>query len=198
MIGFLKKQFYRSLFVLIFPVGWLVGYYVFYSQLPMESHVVDKADVIVVLTGGRNRLKEGVLLLQRYKAPHLFVSGVSKNVRVKQLIKGRSPSLYDKITFGYEATTTKENALEFFAWQKTHPVKSVLLVTNDYHMPRSLLEFHHLMPHLKVIPYPVKSRSLRVHPNDPLRAAYTIAGEYTKYLVVHVRQWLETLMASSW
>lgn len=198
MIGFIKRQFLIALFVLIFPVSWLAGYYVFYRALPMENHFVEKADVIVVLTGGRNRLKEGVLLLQRNMAPHLFVTGVGKGVRINQIVKGRSQTFYSKITLGYEAITTKENAEEFFAWQKTHPVQSILLVTHDYHMPRSLLEFRHLMPHLKIIPYPVKSRSLKVHPRDPLKAAYMIAGEYTKYLVIQVRQWLESLMASSW
>lgn len=194
MITFIKRQILVSLFILLMPSTWLLGYTFFYRHLPEEPLSVKKADAIVVLTGGRNRLKEGVLLLQRQKAPKLYISGVRENIKITHLLKGRNQAFYDKVTLSYEATNTRENAQDVASWTKKHGLKSIILVTNDYHMPRSLLETRRLLPDLTIYPYAVASHSLKYYRNEPLKAAYLIAEEYSKFLFVYAKYRLEALM----
>lgn len=186
-----------SLLVLLLPGSWLVGYSFFYRNLPDEETHVKNADAIVVLTGGRNRLKEGVLLLQRNKAPKLFISGVGEKIKIQDLLRGRNQAFYSRVTLGHEATNTRENAQEVAKWSQSQGLHSMILVTNDYHMPRSLLEVKRLLPNLTIYPYAVKSRSLKYYRNEPLKAAYLIAEEYSKYLFVAARYSLEAFMSSS-
>jgi uncharacterized SAM-binding protein YcdF (DUF218 family) len=64
----------------------------------------------------------------------------------------------------------------------------VILVTNNYHMPRSLLELGRLLDREELEPYPVVNANLEnggwmVRP-DALRVLFT---EYNKYLVALAR-----------
>ena len=47
-----------------------------------------KTDAIVVLTGGRGRIEEGVRLYREQKARWLFLIGVDPSVQKKDLFKG--------------------------------------------------------------------------------------------------------------
>jgi len=120
-------------------------------------------------------------------AKKLFVSGVEHGVEVAELLKRAHvvPGAGDgAIVLGHDAESTAANADETAAWMRTEDFHSLRLVTANYHMRRSLLEFHHAMPDVKVIPHPVFPSAVR-------RATWfewpgnlhVIALEYTKYLV---------------
>lgn len=153
-------------------------------------------DAIVVLTGGSLRLDEGLALLSAGKGKKLFVSGVHRGVDVKQLLRlsRQSPDALDCcVILGYAADNTEGNARETAIWIKSENYRSLLLVTANYHMPRSLLEFHQTMPNLQIIPYPV------VPPNVPLddwwvkpKTAILLAGEFNKYIYAWLRFRLQT------
>ena len=164
-------------------------------QKPIEAK--RSTDAIVVLTGGSDRLKEGLTLLTDKKAKKLFVSGVYRGNDVRRLleIQQRSPAdLLCCISLGYNATSTAGNAIETAGWIADQNYHSLRLVTANYHMPRSLLEFHHLMPTLEIIPHAVfpaqfKRAQWWLWPGT----AALIISEYTKYIVASTRRKLDKL-----
>src|SRR5690606_9365765 len=99
--------------------------------------------------GGSERLSEGRRLLTRQLADKLFISGVYRGVEVDELLSaGKSdPRLISCcVILGHVAENTRGNALETAVWVYEEGYKSLRIVTANYHMPRSLLEFRSLMP----------------------------------------------------
>lgn len=185
-----------ALLALILAV-WLYGLFDFVAGLP--DHVQDPnrhTDAIVVPTGGSERLAEGVRLLVRGYAGKLFISGVNAQTRLADLIaslppdiKEPSPTLVDCcIVLGHAAGSTLGNAAETAAWMRAEDFHSLRLVTADYHMPRSLLEFHHAMPDVEIVIHPVFPDQLRREDwwRSPGTAGLLI-DEYDKYLVAFLR-----------
>lgn len=139
--------------------AWGAGLIVFVNSIPRT--VVDedtRADAIVVLTGGSERLSTGLRLLRDNKADRVFVSGVFPGVEVEALIKlagAGSSDVAGRVEAGHGARNTAGNATETAAWMRRHGYRKLRLVTGSYHMPRSLLEFRHALPEAVVIPHPV-------------------------------------------
>ena len=194
-----RRNFARLLVVLLLlVVGWIIGLVAFVARIPAPDEVAEAAaDAAVVLTGGGGRLETGLALLGEGRARKLFVSGVHADVDVAALLAslpaGSAPAL-DRatvaccISLGHEAADTKENAEETAAWIRAEHFASLSLVTADYHMPRSLLEFHRAMPEIRIQPYPVFPEQLR---RDgwwrwPGTTSLLIR-EYNKYLVALAR-----------
>ncbi len=165
---------------------WTWGLFRFVDDIPTAvADATTRTDGIVVLTGGTQRLGEGLDLLSRDLAKKLFVSGVYRGVDVRallQAVKRRPGGLEDRIAIG-NATNTTGNALETTAWMAEQKYGSLRLVTGAYHMPRSLLEFRHAMPAVTLVPHPVFPGHVK---QDRWWAwpgtANLLVGEYTKYL----------------
>ena len=179
------------------PVGlvglWLVGFGLFVTQLP--SQVEDRlthTDAIVVLTGGSERLSTGIGLLDGGLADRLFVTGVHKGVATAEILRVAHmeipKELVARIELGHSADDTLGNAEETLAWVRANQIHSLRLVTADYHMRRSLWEFHQAMPEIQIIPHPVFPEHTRTG-----RWGYPmlLAGEYTKYTVAVIRKELK-------
>lgn len=118
-----------------------------------------ETDAIVVLTGGSNRVEEGLKLYQQGLGEHLLISGVHKDVKVKEILAllWKGPMIDPTgIVLDPRATTTAENASYSIEWIKEHDVKSIRLITAYYHMPRAYWEFKRRMPELKILPYGVQ------------------------------------------
>jgi uncharacterized SAM-binding protein YcdF (DUF218 family) len=173
-------------------VAWLVGFVWFAQTMPGDAPTdVTSTDAIVVLTGGSERLGEGLKLLLQNRAAHLFVSGVHPGVSVEELLRvyhvdpARAPG---DIAIGYRAGNTEGNAEETAAWMAAHGFRSLRLVTANYHMRRSLLEFSAAMPGVQIVPHPVFPEP--VYPSRwwrSLQAISVVGGEYNKYLVALAR-----------
>jgi uncharacterized SAM-binding protein YcdF (DUF218 family) len=152
------------LFLLI--SAWLIGFLAFINEIPREvQNDVYVADAVVVLTGGSKRLEAGFELLQRGRASVMFISGVSKEVKLRELFfieSGYEQKFLDRIEAGYGAKNTSENAKETASWVSRHGYRSLYLVTASYHMPRSLKEFDRRMSDIEIIPYPVFPDSVRL------------------------------------
>jgi uncharacterized SAM-binding protein YcdF (DUF218 family) len=121
---------------------YLLGYAAFAVLLPKAGDA-RTTDGIVVLTGGTNRLERGLELIENGKAKRMLISGVERTVRPIELAKHHEadPALFDCcIDLGREAVDTRSNAEETARWIKRHKVKTVRLVTNDWHMPRAEFE----------------------------------------------------------
>ena len=154
------------------------------------------SDAIVVLTGGSERLGAGFDLLSHGKGHKLFISGVYRGVHIDQIMMGQalSPELLSCcVVLGHRAENTEGNAEETAEWMKSEGLKSMRLVTSNYHMRRSLIEFHRAMPNIKIIPHPVSAETVRLEewwrwPGT----AELIVTEYNKYLGALVRNfWYE-------
>jgi uncharacterized SAM-binding protein YcdF (DUF218 family) len=173
-------------------LAWGFGF-IWFMQILKQPPAPNAAhtDAIVVLTGGSLRLEAGLALLAANTAPKLFVSGVYTGVGVQQLLRlsRNQPEALDCcIALGYAANDTRGNAVETAAWMKSEGRNSLQLVTANYHMPRSLLEFRHALPVVAITPHPVSS------PHVPLdqwwrkpATGLFLFGEYSKYLFAYAR-----------
>jgi len=152
-----------------------------------------RADGIVVLTGASDkRIETGMKLLESESGRRLLVSGVNRDVTRAELraVASAPARLYDCcVDLGYDAEDTLGNAQEIAAWARAKNFRRLIVVTSDYHMPRSLLEIKGAMPEAELEPYPVQTPSL-----DARRWWRTGTGarrmtlEYTKYLGVLARE----------
>lgn len=141
---------------------WCAGLVWFVCEIPRAPVKDDaKTDAIVVLTGGSMRLEHGISLLIDNKAPILFVSGVEEGTPLSTLLRNKevaalaSRTPQERIVLGYRARSTLQNAEETKEWASKSNIKSIRLVTGNYHMIRSAYLLHRAMPDMKIIPDPV-------------------------------------------
>lgn len=183
-----------GLLLLLLAILWLAGLFRFVAAMPEAVNEPEqRTDAIVVLTGGSDRLQEGIRLLAEGSAAKLLVSGVYRGVDVRALLllsQDAPDELTCCIAIGYEADNTLGNARETAAWMAEEGFSSLRLVTAAYHMPRSLLLFHEAMPEVEILPHPVFPDGF--HQQDwylwPGSSAL-IVSEYTKYLVALLQVW---------
>jgi uncharacterized SAM-binding protein YcdF (DUF218 family) len=157
---------------------YVLGYALFVVMLPRPADD-RRTDAIVVLTGGAGRLERGLDLLQRGRARRMLVSGVDRTVRPVELAEryNRKQALFDCcVDLGRESVDTRSNAQETSAWLKRRKLKSVRLVTTDWHMPRARFELQRQAgDEIELIGDAVRS-------NPSFRQLFT---EYNKYLLRH-------------
>ncbi len=173
-------------------IGWGAGFTWFAGRAAEPTMDGDRStDAIVVLTGGSKRLTTGLTLLAEDRAEKLFVSGVYRGVDVQELLRisQQAPAAVECcIVLGYAADDTRGNAAETAAWLRQERYSSFRLVTANYHMPRSLLEFRRALPNADIVPHPVAPTN--VHVEEWWRWPGTtilLVTEYNKYLVALLR-----------
>lgn len=149
------------------------------------------ADAIIVLTGGQARLGAALGLLKSGKGRRLLISGVNPAADRDDLqaVTGGDRQLFSCcVDIDHAALDTIGNAEESAKWVRDHRYGSVILVTNNYHMPRSLLEMGRLLGQAELKPYPVVNSKLDdggwITKPAALRVLFT---EYNKYLVALAR-----------
>ena len=177
---------------LVLFVLWIIGLLWFATVLPREvGYAKRQTDAIVVLTGGSARLSQGLDLLAEQRARKLVVSGVYRGVDMAELFRVRQQSPDEFaccVILGHDADDTRGNAVETAAWIREQGFGSLRLVTANYHMPRSLLEFRHAMPDIEIVPHPVFPENFKqdewwLWPGS----ASLVASEYSKYLIALLR-----------
>ena len=191
--GKIIKKITTVIFTCLFL--WCIGFLWFLNMVPSKpTEDLRETDGIVVLTGGRDRLEVGLELLKSGYAPELFVSGVGKGVRLEELFKinDLSPEkqmmLRQRVSLGYAAGDTRENAIEVAQWASEKNLKRIRLVTSNYHIPRSAKEIKRRLPDVEIISYPVfsdnvKTRKWWQYPGT-IRLLFL---EYMKFIAVTFR-----------
>ncbi|HEX6958410.1 MAG TPA: YdcF family protein [Ferrovibrio sp.] len=202
--------------VLVLVLLWLGGALVYFEQVESIPDPGDqRTDAIVVLTGGAARLPTALRLLNENKAERLLITGVSPTANRASLMQAVLPSMPDAaqastnwegidlqllfeccVDLGFEAADTAGNAVEASNWVSQHHFRSIRLVTANYHMLRSLAEFHRRLPAVTIIAHPVRSDSMRVEDWWRHSAnAMFLLGEYSKYVAALARARLDHLIA---
>lgn len=179
----LSKRLYLAFLCLAFL--WLAGFAIFsFGALNADKGTEAlTADAIIVLTGGADRVEEGLSLFAAGKANHLFISGVHPDVKkheIEALWTGEAQLPRCCITIGRKATTTIENAAESTKWVRENGIQSIFLVTSNYHMARAKLELRDSMPGLEIYPYPVAQSNLT---RQEKRLWALFFSEYHKFLL---------------
>jgi uncharacterized SAM-binding protein YcdF (DUF218 family) len=181
-------------------VIWLIGLLLFAGRVQKLTapDPVPQADGIVALTGGSDaRIQEAMDLLQAGKGRRVLVSGVNRQVTRPQLKKIANPpeGLYECcVDLGFDAKNTLGNAQEIAAWAQANNFHSLIVVTSDYHMPRSLLEIHGADPEARLIAYPIVTPKLDTHRWwKTAGGARVMTLEYCKFLIVSAREALLSL-----
>ena len=157
------------------------------SVTTLKPPVDPKADAIVVLTGGYQRIDQAIELLRNRAGNRLLISGAHPTTTRFQIARATQtpPDLFACcVDIGYDAIDTIGNASETVKWIHAKGYKSVLVVTNNYHMPRSIAELRYVDPQTEFIPYPVVNSDLKtkawfIDPN----ALRTMMFEYAKVLL---------------
>jgi uncharacterized SAM-binding protein YcdF (DUF218 family) len=167
--------------------GWFANH-VSHLATPADP---GKADAIIVLTGGQSRLDAAMSLLESGKGERLLISGVHPSATRRQLriaLGGDKKLFACCVDLDRTALDTIGNAEESAKWVENHDYGSIILVTNNYHMPRSLLEMGRLLRGAKLEPYPVVNSNLDngewLTKPEALRVLFT---EYNKYLLALAR-----------
>ncbi len=173
--------------IAVILVLYIGGFVLFLAPRPQTPTGPVKADGIVALTGGDERLDKGVALLEQGVAKRLLISGANMaatHAELKKLSNGgrRFDCCAD---IGYDAEDTNGNAEETADWTAQHQFRSLIVVTAAYHMPRSLRVFSSLMPGVKLIAYPVEVESFSTWWTHPHKLEM-LHFEYLKYLASFV------------
>jgi uncharacterized SAM-binding protein YcdF (DUF218 family) len=179
--------------VLTFLIPFAGGYVWFSRQIVyQEVTQIKKAEGIVVLTGGADRVSDGLKMLSEDYAERLLITGVSAGTSASDISK-KFPNYRDAIEccveLGYKAQNTAGNAEEALAWVKSHGLhKSLIIVTSNYHMPRTLIEMKASLGPIELIAYPVIPERLkgRFWWNS-LDMSRLIFVEYVKFGLAYIR-----------
>ena len=178
--------------ILIAAVTGIGGFLYFAETVAaLEAPREPKADAIVVLTGGYQRIDNAIVLLKQGAGRRLLISGVNPTTsgnQIRKLTQSSSALFECCVDMGYEAVDTIGNANETARWISGHRFRRVLVVTNNYHMPRSLLELRVSDPETEFIAYPVVNTDLR-NGNWLRQPAVMKAmlSEYLKYSLARIR-----------
>lgn len=188
------RRFVRLfLFLMLVLGGLLTGGFLYFAETiaSMEVPRNPRADAIVVLTGGSQRIDQAIDLLNQGAGKRLLISGVNPTTSGNQIRKftQSSSSLFECcVDIGHDAMDTIGNANETAKWISDHGYRKVLVVTNNYHMPRSLLELRRSDKKTEFLSYPVINSDLKNGNwlSQPM-VVKTMLSEYLKYSAAVLR-----------
>jgi uncharacterized SAM-binding protein YcdF (DUF218 family) len=163
----------------ILALAWLLGLAWFAVSLPGPSNA-PRTDGIVVLTGAPGRLQRGLALLEGGQASRMLVSGVDRSVRRSEFeIAYNVPARLSAccVDLGKNAVDTVSNAQETAAWVRLHKMRTVRLVTTDWHMSRAQFELRRALGNDAT----VVGDAVRSHPSLGI-----LVKEYNKLLARRV------------
>lgn len=169
-------------------MAWLGGFLWFLYVTYSPSTPPARADGIVVLTGGEDRLAAAFEMLDEGHARQLLISGVPPGVTLADLERSAQlsrPPPASHVTLGHRAQTTRGNARETAGWVARHDIRSLIVVTAGYHMPRALLEMSRAMPGVPL--YPMRVQPRLIFDGTRPHVWSLLVGEYTKWLLAELR-----------
>lgn len=174
------------------------GFFVFVRTLDGYRHAGDppRAQGIVALTGGSQRVADAIDLLSRGFADRLLISGVNERTtraQIARLNPGQKDWLECCVDLDHRARNTIGNAIETRRWVSDRGFDAIIVVTSNYHMPRTMLELDNAMPGIAKYPHAVSPADMDVSRWWRDAATFSLLGqEYLKFLMVWGRTRVET------
>lgn len=153
------------------------------------GRALPNADAIVVLTGGKGRIPEGVALLRAGKGRVLIISGVASEAGADSIFRGKlTRSELSSVILEKRSRSTYENAVEVRKLIVERWLKSVVLITSIYHMKRAAYIFSQVMPPGFVIePYFVTTPNFNEDRWWGSKSIGLLAVEFVKYCWYEIR-----------
>lgn len=176
---------------------WTCGLLAFGQRVANSTPAPDppEADGVVALTGASSlRISAAMQLLENGIGSRLLISGVNRaatRADIREVARAAGEAWDCCVDLGFSAANTEGNARETAAWAAKNGYRSLIVVTSDYHMPRSMLELKAAMPGVKLTAYPVATSTVDAkrwwrRAGDARRFAY----EYCKYIAILARNTL--------
>lgn len=153
----------RTIALLVVAIGFLTGAWLFIreARLILEQPITswerdDVADCAIVLTGGPNRIREGVDLLAQKAVQKLIISGVHPHASFRDIFP-LWPFYGDlreqDIILERRSETTFGNAQQTLPLVEALRCRDIILITSRVHMRRALKTFQaEYPPNIPIIP----------------------------------------------
>lgn len=181
------KKIILKIFCGVFLV-WIFGFLMFLVDAFTIFHTPPPTDGIVALTGGSGRIDASIRLLEIGYGKYLLISGVGQKATLTDLEKQLSHPIKEKyrnnIILGHNAASTFGNAVETAAWVHCYNLKSLIIVTSNYHIRRAMLEIKTILPQIKLYPFVVQPLTLKsIYHLSYIRLFFI---EYNKWLAAYI------------
>lgn len=198
MVKFINKSSFFIILIL-FISYFFFGLFNFQKKiLSLEKNRNIVNSNIVILTGGSNRIKEGLKIVNHINKLtktdfKILISGTGKGFTKATLKKILTSDFNLKlveccIELESISKDTYSNASETYKWTKKNDIDNIILITSNYHMPRAILEFKNRMPNQQFFTYPITPKNHDV--KNWLYSSDTfslIFFEYSKLLIASLR-----------
>ena len=199
MIKYIFKIFF-SLIIINVILIFCIGLFNYKDKIiSLKEYSFNKASNVVILTGGSNRIRDGLKIINNFDnsaimSIKLLISGTGEgfttsNVR-KLLPKKQYIELFIKccVKLDNKSQNTYSNAIETFKWAKKNNIRTFILITSNYHMPRAILEFKEKMPDFKIISHPITPKRLNIDNWMLSFETFSLVFiEYSKFLIAKAR-----------
>lgn len=151
-----------------------------------------KTDAIVVLTGGKGRVVEGVRLYRQGTAHYLIIVGADPAVRKSDIYKANpGDPTTDGVILEKNSRNTLENAIYGREVIKKNNIKSILLITSRYHLKRATILMRNALPQsCAIYPYPVDTSNLKETWWNHSRSFSLLFSEFYKYCMFRAFFWV--------
>lgn len=179
----------------------VAGFAWFVWSVPTEEVALDRnADGIVVLTGGTSRVADAMELLAEGRGKRLLITGVHPGTgfgEIARLVPAHERLVACCVDLDHSAVNTVGNAIETRRWAIARGFRSLIVVTSNYHMPRTMAELAQQLPDTALIPFPVVADKQRAERwwTSPITTRLLVS-EYLKYIYAQVRMRLEPVFAA--
>jgi len=175
-----------SLFVILLLALAILFVDFAYKTFSLKQREI-KTDAIVVLTGGRGRVEEGLRLYREHKALWLFFIGVDPAVQKGDLLKSGDREKDEGVLMEKVSRNTLENAFYARDLIVKKDIHSIRLITSRYHMKRATLIFRNLLPKdIAIYPYPVDTKNLKEKWWNDGGSFRLLFSEFYKYCLFRV------------
>ncbi len=181
----MKRALIAALALLVLYVAGFLFFAAHVAAMKVPERI-DPADAIIVFTGGHLRLEPAVNLLREGVGRRLLISGVHPDADMRALQRAtgaEAPLFACCVDIDHAALDTIGNAVETAKWLKANHFSSAILVTNNYHVPRSLIELRQQARNATLSAYPVVNARLDglrwLVNRDVLRVLFI---EYSKFV----------------
>ena len=199
MIKSIYKTFFSLVFITII-IYFFIGLFNYQEKiLSLKEYSPKRASNIVILTGGSNRIKDGLKIINNFnkldlKNIKLLISGTGKGFTKLSVNKILSKKIdfYSFIKCCIEldskSKNTYSNAIQTKKWADKNNINQFILITSNYHMPRALLELREQIPSIKIFEYPINPTKHEIKNwIYSFETFFLVFVEYSKYQLAKIR-----------